>query len=143
MLPLKKGDHLKSRRFGIIYAHHGIYLGNGEVIHYSGLSKGLLKGKVIISSLADFCNGNIEGLKIVEHTTPKFNVAERIERAKARLNEDEYSLMFNNCEHFVNYCIEGKEISQQVMRAVGALSIAALAIGTARWLHKNKDSHST
>lgn len=142
MPPLKVGDHLKSRRFGIVYAHHGIYLGNGEVIHYSGLSKGLLKGKVEISSLSDFCNGNLDGIKIVEHDCPKFNVTERIARAKSRLNEDEYSLMFNNCEHFVNYCIEGKEISKQVIRAVSALSVAALAVGAASWWRKNKDSHS-
>lgn len=143
MLNFQIGDHLKSHRYGILYAHHGIYLGNDQVIHYSGFSSGLFKGKVLISSLAEFSNGNIHGIKIVSHPTPKFTISQRIERAKARLNEDEYHLVFNNCEHFVNYCIEGKEFSKQVYRAVGALSVAVLAVGATRWLHKNKDSHST
>ena len=29
------GSHLKVARLG--YSHHGVYLGNGMVIHYAGL----------------------------------------------------------------------------------------------------------
>lgn len=38
----KKGDHLKSSRG--LYTHHGIYVGDGNVIHYSGLSDGIQSG---------------------------------------------------------------------------------------------------
>lgn len=49
---LAAGDHLVSSR--IFYAHHGIYLGEGKVIHYAGWANGLRAGKIEITSLADF-----------------------------------------------------------------------------------------
>ncbi|XP_057796826.1 protein LEAD-SENSITIVE 1-like [Salvia miltiorrhiza] len=34
---LKAGDHIYTRR--IIYSHHGIYVGDGKVVHYVGLKR--------------------------------------------------------------------------------------------------------
>ncbi|XP_078444561.1 protein LEAD-SENSITIVE 1-like [Wolffia australiana] len=34
-LELKPGDHIYSWRSGYVYAHHGIYTGDGEVIHFT------------------------------------------------------------------------------------------------------------
>jgi len=31
---MKRGDHIKVSRG--LYSHHGIFAGNGQVIHYSG-----------------------------------------------------------------------------------------------------------
>ena len=49
---LRIGDHLVSARRFI--SHHGIYVGNGQVIHYAGLATGLQAGPVKISPLQDF-----------------------------------------------------------------------------------------
>ena len=47
------GDHLVSPRTG--YQHHGLYLGDHQVIHYLGFSAGELSGQITITSLAEFC----------------------------------------------------------------------------------------
>lgn len=33
---MARGDHVKVKRMGGLYTHHGIDLGDGRVIHYSG-----------------------------------------------------------------------------------------------------------
>jgi len=53
---MKKGDHLVSSRTG--YDHHGLYIGNGEIIHYSGFSESFDKGFIEITSLDDFKQRN-------------------------------------------------------------------------------------
>ena len=39
------------------YAHHGIYVGDGKVVHYRGLSRSLRAGPVEEVSLAEFARG--------------------------------------------------------------------------------------
>ncbi len=36
---LNLGDHIWVRRKRLLYSHHGIYAGDGNVIHYSGEEK--------------------------------------------------------------------------------------------------------
>lgn len=123
-MSFKRGDHLKSRRYGIVYAHHGIYLGEGKVLHYAGLVEGFMKGRVCIGTLEEFSDNHIEGIVVVKHKQPKFDVETRIKRGMARVGEDKYSVIFNNCEHFVNYCIEGKAQSVQVQRGKHVIQFA-------------------
>jgi len=52
----KKGDHLKSSRS--VYTHHGLYVGDDRVIHYSGLSDGIQSGPIEEVSLDSFCSGH-------------------------------------------------------------------------------------
>jgi hypothetical protein len=107
---LKKiGIHLKSSRK--IYSHHGIYIGNGKVIHYSGLAEGLSFGRIEITTLDEF--SGTTGYEIVKHENMKYSSNEIVNRAKSRLGEDAYHLITNNCEHFVNWCIEGNHDSEQ------------------------------
>lgn len=52
------------------------------------------------------------------HKNSPFEAKEIVQRARMardRLEEDKYNLVFNNCEHFVNWCIYDKEFSIQVM----------------------------
>lgn len=104
------GDHLITSRTG--YTHHGIYTGRGQVIHYSGFHDGLNSGPVIKTSLSDFVNESHMMVNI--HPTRKYDARESIERAYSRLGETEYSLVSNNCEHFVNWCIQGRASSKQI-----------------------------
>ncbi len=126
---LKLADHLKSSRN--FYSHHGIYVGDNRVIHYSGLAKGSESEIIEEVCLEEFCNGN--GYEIIDHPNRKYSREESVERARSRLGEDAYSVFANNCEHFVNWCIDGDHKSSQTDKGTaagtGALSTVT-AIGS-------------
>ena len=109
------GSHLVSSRLG--YTHHGIYVGNGEVVHY------LLDEGVTLSDLEEFSRGNAVWVR--EHPGAPYSGAECARRALSRLGEDEYNLVFNNCEHFATWCATGEQRSPQVERAAGGVAAAA------------------
>ncbi|WP_226643003.1 lecithin retinol acyltransferase family protein [Mesobacillus subterraneus] len=100
--PVKKfsrGDHLYVNRWlGLDYSHHGLYLGRGNVIHYSQF-------EVRIDSLEDFAQG---GNVHLMDSDLIYTIETVIRRAKSKLGEEEYDLLFNNCEHFVNWCRNGE-----------------------------------
>jgi Lecithin retinol acyltransferase len=104
------GAHLASPRRG--YIHHGIYAGNGRVIHYAGFSGAYRRGPVEEVTLDRFTRNR--GLQIRPHVAPRFAGLEAVARARARLGEDRYRLWSNNCEHFVEWCIAGTARSAQV-----------------------------
>lgn len=112
-MPLPQpGDHLVSPRTG--YQHHGLYLGDHQVIHYQGFSAGELSGQVAITSLAAFCQR--QGYHVQHHGTRAYSREESIDRAYSRLGEAHYSTLLNNCEHFVRWCIDGFHYSPQINR---------------------------
>lgn len=118
---LSVGDHLITPRIG--YTHHGIYAGSGQVIHYSGLSDGLRSGPIMEVSLDEFENGR--GYRVKQDVHRAFDGLQSVERARTRMQEQNYNLIFNNCEHFVTWCIHGKGSSSQVN---GASKIAAQSL---------------
>ena len=109
------GAHLKSARRG--YSHHGVYVGHGRVVHYSGLSGAWQCGPVEEVSLPRFANGH--EVKIVDHLDPPYSPEEIVRRARSRLGENDYRLLTNNCEHFCNWCLSGISLSDQVARPFG------------------------
>ncbi|MFQ2779308.1 lecithin retinol acyltransferase family protein [Aeromonas caviae] len=124
-LPLP-GDHLVSPRTG--YQHHGLYLGDHQVIHYQGVSAGIHSGQIAITTLAEFGQGR--GYRIQHHRSRVFNREESIDRAYSRLGEAHYSTLFNNCEQFVLWCIEGFHYSKQIDQLVTTVCIAHQALHT-------------
>lgn len=108
MSDLTLGCHLVTPRIG--YTHHGIYISNEQVIHFTSNSK------VEIVSLNDFAGGN--GYSIQKFHS-KFSRKEIVDRALSRLGDDNYNVIFNNCQHFCNWCIHDEHRSQQVQQAVG------------------------
>lgn len=114
---MRKGDHLVTKRFG--YTHHGIYLGNQEVIHYSGFANGFQSGVIEITSYAEFTDGNPCSVK--QHSNRKYGVKMTISRALSRLGEDWYNVLLSNCEHFVSWCIMGMHSSRQVNNLIAAV----------------------
>ena len=110
---MKAGDHLTAARTG--YTHHGIYVGNDRVVHYSGFADGLSAGPVEETSLRKFANG--AEVKVINHPARVFDHHETVVRAFEKLGEDEYSLVWNNCEHFAMWCIFGVKVSHQVIAA--------------------------
>lgn len=112
------GDHLKSSR--IFYTHHGIYAGDQYVIHYSGLSDSEQDGPIEEVTLDEFCLGN--DYEVVTHNNRKYSKKESTDRARSRVGEDAYSTTGNNCEHFVNWCIDGDHKSTQADLGTGVSS---------------------
>lgn len=108
------GDHIFVDRQGGLYQHHGIYIGNNQVVHYAGWADELKAGKVEIISLENFRLQ--ETIKKVFYVDIKVHYSriDIVKRAKSRLNEDLYDLFSNNCEHFSHWCITGDSRSQQI-----------------------------
>lgn len=108
------GTHLVSPRRG--YQHHGLYAGQGRVIHYAGFSRLFRRGPVEEVSLARFARGR--GVLAQVHATPAFAGTAAVARARTRLGEDRYRFWTNNCEHFVQWALNGTPRSSQVERWV-------------------------
>ncbi len=75
------GDHLVTIRLG--YTHHGLYIGGGEVIHYSGLADDLSSGRVEVIGLESFSGDQLT--TVIPHPFAVYGIAERIERARVCL----------------------------------------------------------
>src|SRR5688572_16747588 len=96
-------SHLVTPR--TLYSHHGIYVGNGRVIHYAGLAYGLSRGPVEDVSLECFARGR--GIRIRPRAA-RFDALQAMERARSRLGERQYRLLTNNCEHFCAWVLRGE-----------------------------------
>ena len=130
------GSHLVTPRLG--FAHHGIYLGFGRVVHYGAFVHGLHGGPVEEVSLARFTHGHTLW---VRPGAVHFDGEEVIRRARSRIGENSYRLLSNNCEHFCEWCLRGEHRSEQVERALGlprrfargvsAAAVALLAVSAA------------
>jgi len=107
-LPL--GAHLTTPRRG--YLHHGIYAGNGRVVHYAGFKRLFHRGPVEEIPLKDFARSR--GFELKHWIAPAFSGAEVVERARSRIGENRYRFWSNNCEHFAEWCISGRARSPQV-----------------------------
>ena len=106
------GAHLLTPRRG--YTHHGIYVGDGRVVHYAGLCRSLVRGPVEEVTLEEFADGQIVLVKITD--VALYPAAAIVERARSRLGENRYRITTNNCEHFCEWCLRGESRSEQVDR---------------------------
>lgn len=107
------GAHLVTPRKG--YSHHGIYVGNGRVVHYAGFCKGWLqRGPVEETSVAKFARGY--PVEVRAHAQGPYAPGEVARRARNRVGEDCYALLTHNCEHFCAWCVTGESRSEQVER---------------------------
>lgn len=116
-------DHLQVPRRHGLFLHHGIDLGDGTVAHY-------LEGRQILRSpVADFSRG--QPLSVVSYATCS-PVGVTLRRAMGRLGEQNYNLLFNNCEHFAHWCKTGRHRSRQVEQVLESGRLGAVAIS--QWL---------
>jgi hypothetical protein len=127
----KAGDVILSDR--VLYQHYGIYADNGRVIHYAA-KNGDFGGDIRIreTSLEKFANGG--KCKLVlgggnRSGAKQFSRGEVVSRARSRMGEKNYSLVFNNCEHFALWCKYGTSKSIQVEKALtAAVILGAVAV---------------
>ncbi|MCL1077051.1 hypothetical protein D5R81_03865 [Parashewanella spongiae] len=125
------GDHLITRfdAYGILH-HHGLYVGNDAVIHLSPDANG-----VELTGLSGFANHH--PIHVKRHAP---NPEQAVNRAYALLDDGSYHLLHFNCEHFVNYCIDGIGYSEQVGQAYFTAELTASASGL---LGKEMQRHVT
>lgn len=95
---LKKGDHIKVMRS--VYSHHGIYIGHGDVIEYND-------GIAQETTLQDFADG--DKIILVDELR-SYKKKEIVQRAKSRLGESDYNILYNNCENFATWCRCGGKV---------------------------------
>lgn len=128
----QKGDHIRVKRQ--LYYHHGIYVSDDEVIHFSGRSSDSVLDwsncEIIVSSLEEFLKGgNLQIRRYLNSEKSKIKDKEYIvKRAKSYIGKKGYNLFTNNCEHFANYCTMDKKISEQVDNLVGLQLPKTLAL---------------
>jgi hypothetical protein len=97
------------------YQHYGVYIGNGNVIHfapYEGQEISMENGIVHETTLEKFLNGR--ALQIDMNIERRFSEEEIVRRTRSRINEKGYDLFNNNCEHFARWCVTGEHISYQI-----------------------------
>ncbi|MGO4330993.1 lecithin retinol acyltransferase family protein [Cupriavidus sp. 2TAF22] len=131
------GAHLITERDG--YTHHGIYAGEGQVIHYGGFDRSAKRRPIEYIRLRGFAAG--KGVSIQADPDAIYAGTEVVERARSRLGEDRYQVLTNNCEHFCTWCVSGAGRSEQVYRCVrnpwlGLKTLFTLARGKIRAYHE-------
>ncbi|WP_235430208.1 lecithin retinol acyltransferase family protein [Cupriavidus pauculus] len=123
-LQMRAGDHLWVQRLG--YQHHGLASGPYTVIQYSGKDGIFETGIIEEVPLSTFASG--KAVQKIDHPRRLHSRSASVQRARERIGEEKYNLVFNNCEHFVMWCIEDSHTSAQVnqrIRAVGHVAAAA------------------
>ena len=120
VVKLNPGDHVAWHR-PLGYWHHAIVVRCSSlvdttvrVIHYAEpTAESTCKGKVV-EDWIDMCKqrGDLYRLEYKPETV--FDSDKVIERARTRLNEVQYNVFDNNCEHFARWCKTGIGMSEQV-----------------------------
>ncbi len=116
MIEPQPGDQIRVKCKQIY--HHGIYIGNDEVVafgHSFSLLEDHSKIEVLKTSVEEFLQGGFLEVRIFnkKELKQKRKPEEIIKTALSKLGEKGYHILHNNCEHFANYCVFGKKISTQ------------------------------
>ncbi|XP_040188020.1 lecithin retinol acyltransferase-like isoform X2 [Rana temporaria] len=132
----RRGDLLEVPR--TLFVHFGIYLGNNKVAHLMPdilttltddkclIDKVVTNKRLILGVLAKVASIRVDtvqdfaygGTIIVNHMDSSFKTKplcneEVAQRAEKLLGATPYSLLWDNCEHFVTYCRYGFPVSFQ------------------------------
>lgn len=125
---LQNGDVIRVKRYLSLpvlslpvnvnfYDHYGIYVSEGKrVIHYTGEEGGGgdFKGMVQETPLSRFLDGANEFMIRRFPPSSSYSGEETVRRARSQLGQRQYSVAFNNCEHFAVWAKTGQNVSSQV-----------------------------
>lgn len=103
---------------GEVY-HFGIYVSDEEIIQFGPPPTTILRKdediEVCVTDIEDFLLGKF--LEVAEYDRKEKKKArsaeEIIELARGRIGEKGYSILYNNCEHFVHECVFGEKYCSQ------------------------------
>jgi hypothetical protein len=119
------------------YKHHGIYSGDGRVIHYAGGVR-YQQGRIEEISLQDFVgNRSVYACRAPD----SLRAEDIVRRARSRLGECRYDLFTNNCEHFCNWCQLGEPRSQQIESLTSPVRMLVRAAVTVASLLQSRVFH--
>ena len=124
------------------YFHHGIYIGDNEVIDFGGNSKSEAKPRKIDILQFLSSSSDCKLYRVNDDTGSKSEscVASILTRAYTMVEDPskwpEYNMFWNNCESFVNYLKYGEAFTEQGKNALhfslallgGASSVVALSV---------------
>lgn len=142
--PPSRGDHIRVDRG--LYCHHGIYVSDEEVIHFTGADDDSVldwsKASVIKTDLASFLKDGAVEVKVYteEELQDLYPVEGIVSYARACVGDGNYNLIFNNCEHFANACTLGTYRSHQVERVLGGKPVMGLLGKIGRFLFGSSSS---
>lgn len=119
---------VKKERFGIL-DHYVIYLGKdnfGQHKFIANYSKGIqfIEHWELIAFLKSYVP-----VRLNKFLGNDFQRNTAVRRALQRLNERDYNLILNNCEHFANWVQKGQPKSEQVEDVGKALAITGAGLG--------------
>ena len=128
----KHGDVIQVHRWRSLYSHFGVYAETPHgprVIHYCNTEgPSDFYGIVRETAVEKFLNGaeefNVYAFDPKEY--PRiYSGKETVERARSRLGDGDYHLLWNNCEHFTTWCKTGQQRSAQIER-IGAVLLSTV-----------------
>lgn len=125
-----RGTHIKI--WCGAYWHHGIYIGDDTVVHFTGVRANKTAASVRYGSLAEFAgSAGVLAIEVVEYARC-FDPEEVIRRAHRLVGRDGYNVINNNCEASARWCMTGEFESNQVetVKAAGA-GAAGTTVATA------------
>jgi hypothetical protein len=129
------GAHLITRRSA--YEHHGIYVGDGLVVHYTGFACAMHRGPIEETALEQFAGGRQVLVRM--HPVLVFSGQAAVLRARSRLGENRYRLLTNNCEHLCAWVLFGEKRSRQVQACLTHPALACrVAVGVLKELIEAK-----
>lgn len=121
----KTGDHLYAHRFHAPtvqlmsrwrgYTHHGIYVGDGNVVEFSGLANNYNKGAIRIADFGQFSGDfPVYRWSYDSYHGKIYSPDEIAARAQSCIGERGYNVAIKNCEHFANWCVTDRSMSFQI-----------------------------
>lgn len=141
MTAFRAGDVLVVDR--LLYKHYGVYCGDDKIVHFAADGENELdasKAFVQETTLAEFSKDGIVTAEV--RNKPSLSPKQTVQRALSQVGKQkgEYNLVFNNCEHFANWCKYGEHHSRQVVNvAVAGLALAAAGFVIGRVLKEGFD----
>uniref|UniRef100_A0A4W5PMG0 Lecithin retinol acyltransferase n=1 Tax=Hucho hucho TaxID=62062 RepID=A0A4W5PMG0_9TELE len=134
----QRGDLLEVPR--TLFTHFGIYLGDNRVDKHSiqvmvtntRLVLGVLSksASIRVDTVEDFAYGASILLNVMDTAVQKrpLDGEEIARRAEKMVGKIPYSLLWNNCEHFVTYCRYGSAISIQTDKTMSTSQMALYSL---------------
>ena len=118
LVDLYPGAHIRVKISN--FYHHGIYIGNGEVVQFgypNNISEDPKDVKVVRSPINEFV-GTANFIEVYCYSKSELKKKRKdediIKEALSHIGEGGYSILKNNCEHFANRCVFGNGSSSQI-----------------------------